>query len=231
MPLIRTYNSQFAYKDLLEATIQPGCRWLDIGCGESLFADWIRNSIEAQRQLIARCEVAHGCDPVDDRPHKAGLQKYVGDCSSLPYADGFFNLVTANMVVEHVVDPLSFAKEVHRVLAVGGKFIFHTPNLFYPPILIASMLPAKVVRLVAHILDGRPDEDIFPTYYRMNTRKAISSLPGFQALDVQCVQTGPLFKKVPIVNFAESLFIEGAQYPWLKKPSGRLDCGTGKDIS
>lgn len=209
-------HSQLDYKNLLDSIVSPGCRWLDIGCGHTLVPDWIHGSVPFQRRLLSRCEIARGCDPVDDRPHKAGLQKYVGDCTVLPYPDGFFNLVTANMVVEHIKDTQSFGREVHRVLAPGGKFVFHTPNLRNPVIFLASLLPARLVRFVANRLDGRSHEDVFPTYYRMNTRRAISRVPGFDILNLRCSPTGPLLRKVPLVGRVESMFIRGAFHPLLE---------------
>jgi SAM-dependent methyltransferase len=218
-PVMRTsqfFHSQIDYKDLLDTSVQPGCRWLDVGCGHTIVPEWIRDSLSFQRELLARCEAAHGCDTSDSRPHKAGLQKHVGDCTVLPYPDGFFNLVTANMVAEHVADPLAFARQIHRVLAPGGRFVLHTPNRYYPLIFVTQLLPSGLVRRIANRVDGRANEDIFPTYYRMNTRKAISSLPGFNAVDIRCVPTGPLMRKMPLVSFAEWMLIKNASNPLLK---------------
>jgi SAM-dependent methyltransferase len=208
-------HSQFAYKDLLNSVIQPGSRWLDLGCGHTIVADWIKDSVPFQKELIARCEVALGCDPSDDRPHDAGLEKYVGSCDTLPYPDGFFNLVTANMVVEHISDPALFLREVRRVLSPGGKFVFHTPNYYYVPIFMASLLPGSVVRSVAKLLDGRESDDVFPTHYRMNTRRDLAKLPGFKVVDLRCIETAPVLGKVPIANLAESLLIRCARHPRL----------------
>jgi len=209
-------HSQIEYCDLLDSLVQPGTRWLDIGCGQTILPEWISNSVSIQEELIGRCEIAHGCDPEDTRPHKAGLQKYVGDCEKLPYPDGHFNLATANMVVEHIADPATFAAEVDRVLAPGGLFVLHTPNLFYLPILAVSVMPRRLVRAAASFLDNRDSADIFPTHYRMNTRNAISSLPGFRVVELRCVETAPILQKLPIANLAESLLIRSARHPRLQ---------------
>jgi SAM-dependent methyltransferase len=206
-------HSQISYSKLLQSVVQPGTRWLDVGCGQSILPEWIRGSLTIQKTLIEKCEIAHGCDPVDDRPHRAGLLKYVGDCSILPYPDDYFDLVTANMVAEHVADPAVFASEVARVLAPGGRFVLHTPNLLYPPILTVSLLPKKLVKTLARLLDGREDADIFPTFYRMNTRRALSRLPFFRVEELRCVETAPILEKVPLANFAESLLIRLARIP------------------
>lgn len=227
------FHSQLEYRDLLDKLIQPGTRWLDIGCGRTIVPDWIRGSVEFQRELISRCEIALGCDPVDARPHVAGLEKYVGDCTVLPYADEFFNLVTANMVVEHVRDPVSFIREVRRVLAPGGKFVFHTPNLANPAVFLARWFPSGLIRRIANKLDSRSHEDIFPAYYRMNTRRAISSLPGLEILDMRCVPTQFLYK-LPVLGSLEAWLVGRASRPvfkeiqadWIvvtQKPGGDID--------
>jgi SAM-dependent methyltransferase len=216
MPHAQFVHSQIAYSDLLDSLIQPGTRWLDIGCGHTILPDWIRDSVLIQKKLIGRCEIAHGCDPSDDRPHKAGLQKYVGDCDTLPYPDGHFNLVTANMVVEHIADRAAFMAEIHRVLCVGGVFALHTPNLFYPPILVASLLPKRLIGGAAYFLDGRNSEDIYPTHYRLNTRAAISGLRGFRVVELRGVETAPLLHKLPVVKWVESVLIRATRHDRLQ---------------
>src|SRR5215472_6656550 len=119
-------HSQYNYQDTLDRLVQSDTRWLDLGCGHTILPEWLRNSVSFQNDLLARCEFARGFDPVDDRPHVAGLVKEVFQSERLPFEDGSFNLVTANMVVEHVVDPISFAREVNRVLSNRGLFVAHT---------------------------------------------------------------------------------------------------------
>ena len=210
------FNSQLVYKDVLDQHIQPGCRLLDVGCGRSLFPDWISKSTEIQRGWLNRCHLALGCDPYDSRPHVAGLEKSVGHGDTLPYSDGSFSLVTANMVAEHVQEPVRFMREIHRVLQSGGKFIVHTPNLHHPAVFAAHLLPTAFVGRVASKLDGRESGDVFRTYYRMNTRKALSAMPGFRVADLQCVPTGPLLRGIPVASNLESLFLRGAGLPILK---------------
>jgi ubiquinone/menaquinone biosynthesis C-methylase UbiE len=216
---VRWVHSQSTYRAYLDEMVQPGCRWLDAGCGNSIIPLWMRDSLAFQKQLIARCSVACGCDPMDAREHVAGMQKQVGYCERLPYADASFDLVTANMVVEHVQEPELFASEINRVLARGGLFLMHTPNKLYPFIWIANLLPERTVRWVARWADGRMDEEIFPTYYRLNTKGAIQRLAGFCEAEIQYVGTLPLLAKIPVLSALESMVIRLAQrerFQWLR---------------
>lgn len=209
-------NSQLEYKALLDSLIVPGSRWLDIGCGISVIPTWIKDSIPFQHNLIARCKLVCGCDPADDRPHVAEINKFVGDCTPLPYADDSFTIVTANMVVEHVEDPVQFMDEVRRVLVPGGMFVLHTPNRHHPVMALASLLPNRFVRWFASRSDGRDEQDIFPTFYRMNSYSDFTSLSGFEATEIRCLPTGPLLHKIPLLRSAEAFFIRKGHLPFLR---------------
>jgi len=200
-------HSQHVYRATLDRLITPDTRWLDIGCGHTILPEWMRDSVPVQKQWLSRCEFAVGCDPADDRPHVAGLKKILHRGDHLPFEDGIFNLVTANMVAEHVEDPASFTREIRRVLCLGGLFVVHTPNLHYFEVFLAHLLPNRLVRSIAHYVDKREHEDIFPTTYRMNTRDAFYNLDGYRVLDLDCVETAPQFGKVPLLNLAESALI------------------------
>jgi SAM-dependent methyltransferase len=49
------------------------------------------------------------------------------DMLEMPFADGSFDAVVANHVLEHVDDDLRALSEIHRVLAPGGIAILQTP--------------------------------------------------------------------------------------------------------
>jgi len=53
----------------------------------------------------------------------------VCDAHDLPFADGSFDAVVAQAVMEHVLDPQRVAAEVHRVLAPDGLVYSDTPFL------------------------------------------------------------------------------------------------------
>lgn len=211
-------NSQYEYRNVLEKVVHPGTRWLDVGCDRTILPEWMRKSVDVQRELVSRCELASGFDKYDKRPHVAGMSKDVWDVDELPYSNNSYNLITANMVLEHVENPIIFMREVHRVLAPRGKFVFHTPNRKHPLVFLAKVLPHSIVRRIASSLDARAQEDIFPTHYRLNTREDITSIPWFDVINIRGVPT-QLFWRFPLIRSIESWLIrrssEDRQSNWI----------------
>ena len=103
----------------------PGGKLLDIGCAEGTLLKWAeRCGYETYGLDIS--EVAIG----QISGKRLGQTKLVvGDIRSLPFKDGYFDLVTAFDVLEHLEEPLIALQEVNRVLKGEGFFIMSTPNI------------------------------------------------------------------------------------------------------
>lgn len=48
-----------------------------------------------------------------------------------PLADASADAVIANQVIEHILDPTKFVREIHRILRPGGRCVVTTPNIRY----------------------------------------------------------------------------------------------------
>lgn len=55
-----------------------------------------------------------------------------GDATNLPFPDGFFDVIIANDVMEHVSDPEGTLQETARVLRTGGRFYTNFPPYYHP---------------------------------------------------------------------------------------------------
>lgn len=168
-------SSQDAYFAALAPYVHGGTRWLDLGCGSALLPAWKQ---ESERELVARAGRLVGIDRSlgSLQNHTTIAMRVCGDIATLPFADSSFDLVTANMVVEHMDDPVGQFVEIRRVLAPGGVFLCHTPNARGYPVLVARLMPDVLKRMLARGLEGRRSRDVFKTYYRANSPERLRRL-------------------------------------------------------
>ena len=198
-------HSQERYRGSLQETITSGSDWLDIGCGHEIFPEWLRDSLGSERELVSRCRQAIGVDSGDMRPHRSLQLKYCASAETLPFADASFSVASANMVVEHLVDPEAALCEIYRVLRPGGLFIFHTPNVRTPLLRLVPLIPLRIKSSLVSTIDGRKEDDIFPTHYRLNDEDSIRSAAersGFLVSKFEFVETSPILSALgPLVIF------------------------------
>ena len=210
-------NAQRPYIALLDRYLQPGVKWLDLGCGRRLIPGWLPDADARQTRWVSRAGVAVGVD-LDHESLKQNTTmpfRVMGYGGQLPFPDGYFDLISANMVVEHIEDPAATLTEVRRVLKPGGVFLFHTPNVLNPLTLMAIPLSQWLKSQLARILENRAEEDVFRTYYRMNREVTIRRLSAQAGMDIDrfdLLESSPETMMLgPLVVF-EMLFIRLCRY-------------------
>jgi len=176
--------------DQLEALVRgyvtPDSRVLDLGCGRGGVVELFWRDVK----------LAAGLDP--DSPslseHRApGMPILRGVGEHLPFAGEVFDLVVCLWVLEHVREPLTVLREVARVLRPGGHFVFLTPNLRNPLLLlnrIGKAVPLVQTRVVSRFY-GRRESDTFPVQYRANTVGALRALTAASGLEVAELRVVP----------------------------------------
>jgi ubiquinone/menaquinone biosynthesis C-methylase UbiE len=205
--------SQHRYEEHLERWVLDGVDWLDVGCGRRLLPDW---RMEGERRLLARVDTLVGID-LDLSSLKENTSadfKIFASVGQLPFRDESFDLVTANMVIEHLEDPTESLTEVARVLKHKGLFLFHTPNASAFPTAVSRLLPDLLKAPLARMLDGRRSMDVFKTYYRCNSQPRIAECAktaGLEMLELSFVSTTALFSTVPPLAFLELLWLRSIQ--------------------
>jgi ubiquinone/menaquinone biosynthesis C-methylase UbiE len=225
IPEIEYHQNRYARG--LAGLVQPGCRWLDIGAGTTLHEGWL--GVKAA-ELADKAQFLVGCDVVETHLARNTLlhSATVSDAAQLPFRDCSFNLVTANMVVEHLANPESVFRQVARVLVPGGRFVFVTPNLNNPVVRTASVaFSAPVRKRVAHFLDGRADEHIFHTFYRANTASAIQRLASTVKLGVETLDTFnsfPYIRQFWPLTALEALWIKAITHSPLRSITTNIFC-------
>lgn len=219
--------SQSVFEERLADYTRNARRWLDLGCGHRLLPEWRAG---AEDKLVSGVPFVVGVDSDVSaiRRHRSIRYLCGGDVARLPFRDGSFDLITANMVVEHLADPEMQFAEVFRVLAPGGTFVFHTPNVRSYVIALARLLPDGTKRFLAGVLEGRDAVDVYPTYYRANDASRIATLAtrrGFQTANIEFVASSPAFAMVPPLLVPELFWIRQLQLrPGLAKYRHTLIC-------
>jgi ubiquinone/menaquinone biosynthesis C-methylase UbiE len=201
--------SQAIYERVVSQTAAGKGRWLDVGCGHQLLPDW--RAPEAER--LAR-SVKHlvGVDYCHESltQHENIRDRVRANITSLPFRDGAFDLVTANMVLEHVRNPQHLFSEISRVLAPGGVFLSHTPNLWGYATVLARLVPEAIKPRVVGWLHGRAEADVFRTHYKVNTEAAMreaASRAGFTRVRVTHLVSDAQLVMVPSLVVLELLAI------------------------
>lgn len=164
---------------LVRSHVTRPSRVMDLGCGRG-------GVVELFWRDVA---LATGLDP--DAPslaeHRApGMPVVRGRGENLPFADESFDLVVCLWVLEHIPQPEMVLREVRRVLRPRGHFVFLTPNVLNPLLVVnrlAAALPQLQRRLVPRMY-GRGEADTFPVRYRANTTRALRRLARDSELEV-----------------------------------------------
>jgi ubiquinone/menaquinone biosynthesis C-methylase UbiE len=216
---------QQKYVDTLRGIVTPGTRWLDIGCGRQVAPDWALSNAEQAAAFGAASLIGIDVDAaITQHPLLKGRAFALAD--DLPFQSSSFDLVTANMVMEHVLDPARVLREVNRVLRPGGVFVFHTPNYLYYPMLIASLIPQRLKLRIISSIEGRDESDVFPTVYRINTAAAIHKLAEETGFAVSKLQHNApsrvFFRGLPIVRTIEAQINKLLARPWAERYRSNL---------
>jgi len=151
---------------------------LDVGCGEGVYANdpvLVRRNL---RIFKGRCEKVIGID-VDE---KAGENPFLDEFfllenSRWPIEDESVDVCICDNLLEHIEDPQLFFSECRRVIKKDGFLCVRTPNVLSYFGLISRLMPNKLhAWLLKKVQSGRKEENIFPTFYRCNTKRKVKRI-------------------------------------------------------
>ena len=152
-----------AYHAMVQAELGPGMTVVEAGCGDGAVAPLPWERFPATRLIGLDVDPAAACNPA--------LESFalLEPGRPWPVEDSSADLVLARYVLEHVAEPRSFLAEVARVLRPGGSFLFLTPNRRHPAMFVSARLPLGWKRHILERTRSTAEDDVFATYYRMNT--------------------------------------------------------------
>jgi SAM-dependent methyltransferase len=114
MAAVRAFESVQMKENL---TVRPPS--LDIGCGDGNFVATVFGKVDVGIDISTK-EVR--------KASRTGAfsSLHCVDGRTIPYPDGYFKTIISNCVIEHIDQPERFIREIARVLAMGGAFVFTT---------------------------------------------------------------------------------------------------------
>lgn len=175
---------------------------LDLGAGSGRVAEMNFRGIAA-----STC----GID-VDERvmsnPHLD--EGRVGRGEVIPYADGCFDVVLADNVLEHLERPREVFREVARVLRPGGRFFAKTPNKWHYMPTIARLTSTGFHQWINR-LRGRDESDTFPTRYLANTPADVQHWAedaGLRVKRVDLIEGRPEYLRWNVMTYSIGMLYE-----------------------
>jgi ubiquinone/menaquinone biosynthesis C-methylase UbiE len=144
-----------AYKQRILAALglRAGLHALDVGCGTG-------DDVRAMAAIVGAGGRAVGVDVSEALLAEArkraeldgvAIELHAGDAHALPFADGSFDVVRTERVLQHVQDPARVLAEMARVARVGGRIAAAEPD--WQTLLVDA--PDRA--LARRILDARCD--------------------------------------------------------------------------
>lgn len=159
----------------INALVDENTVLLDAGCGRT---------VPVLRKYLGRAERLIGVELVDFTDVPAGIETYNSDLAHLPLEDASVSLIMSRSVFEHLADPAAVYAEFSRVLRPSGKVIFLTANMWDYGTIVARLVPNRFHAAIVKRVEGRAEEDTFPTAFRTNTRSDVEKLARNAGLNV-----------------------------------------------
>lgn len=160
---------------------------LDVGCGRGAYADDPVPTRRALRVFRGRVKAVIGIDVDPGAASNPFIDEFrLIEGPQWPVLSNSVDIVVGDYVMEHVECPGEFLAEARRVLRAGGVLCLRTPNRWSYPALAARVIPNRFhARIAASVQETRHAEDVFPTFYRCNSTRALTSAlsaAGFDAV-------------------------------------------------
>lgn len=133
-----------------------------------------------------RCRKVIGIDVdpvVNDSPSIDEAQVFDG--GQLPLEDASVDIIFSDWVLEHVEHPARFVAELERALKPGGWFCAQTPNRWSYIGLATYLVPNRLhTKVLEAAQPGPKAQDVFPTFYRLNSTGRLRTAFGSQHWDL-----------------------------------------------
>ena len=191
------------FRNMVSSYLTEDSIVLDAGAG---------NGTGFQHDFCGRVRKVVGLDIVDEVADNPFLDEWVkADICDMPFDDCQFDVIYSTYVFEHIQKPSAMVKEFHRVLKPGGVVVFRTPNLWNYTTIFSRYTPYCIHKLFRTHLSDVHAEDVFPTVYRINTKRKVIKLfneCGFEVDIIQMIEREPSYLMWSAIAFLLGVLYE-----------------------
>ena len=175
----------------------PQPRLLDVGCGTGAF-------LERAQKAGFLCEGIEICKPLADiAVRNVGCPVHIGLLSGLDLTECSFDVITMYDLIEHLPEPASDLRKVHKWLKPGGILFVLTPN--------DDALLRRIARLVFHGSFRKIDRPMRVLYHKHHlsffSTRSLARLVEGCGFDVVNVETRNQETSRLILSGAERLAV------------------------
>ena len=175
----------FAEDLIRTAAPNPGERVLDVACGTGVIARRARQRI-GNNGSVAGLDVNPGMLAVarSATPPELAIDWYEADAEAIPLPDNAFDVAVCQMGLQFISNKLAALREMHRVLAPGGRLVLNVPGPTPP--LFAAMADA----LARHL--GPQTAAFVHVVFSLHDEQELRELmlgAGFREIDVRATRT------------------------------------------
>lgn len=171
--------------------VSSGTRILDIGCGHGYMS-------ERFSEIAGPSGAVFAVDVLDERQGRVGFTFVRVSGLELPFAEGEFDLIVSNHVIEHVGDDaaqVAHLAEIGRLLAPGGTAYVAAPSRWklwesHFNLPFVSWLPRKISDSYVRLLGRGECYDVNPP----TRSRLLSVIPNY--LEVEDVSLENVFEEV-----------------------------------
>ena len=162
----------------VQALLRDDMTVLDFGAGRGTWYEDDRCAARKDTRLIkGHVATVIGCDVdsavLENRSVDRAMVVRLDE--PLPVESSSIDLIVSDYVFEHVTDVDWFAAEIDRLLKPGGWICARTPSRFCYVALFARLVSnRRHATVLKRVQPSRKEVDVFPTAYRLNTRKMLS---------------------------------------------------------
>lgn len=192
------------YQSAIDSVFNHRFPVLDAGCGREM---------QYARMLAPKAKGAIAFDYGSDRVSIEQGERVIpvrGDLANLSLANNSVGTIVTRSVLEHLESPDLVFKEFSRVLVPGGAIVAMAPNFYDYASIVSRFTPHSFHTWLVPKVVGNTEEDVFPTYYRANTRKRLRTLASECGLEVVTLET---FCQYPVyLMFSPLLFRIAVSY-------------------